>query len=120
MLLISFFACTKNKDKDIIGVYKMDKYVLLNKSIDIKDYQYLELNPDYTFNLYYSKTDTISQIQGRWKLLRKLKDDGLLLHFEYGKKVIEGNLKGNVFYFINPNDFHKGKYQSVLYVKTWK
>jgi len=120
ILLFCFSACNKNRDKDIVGLYKMDKYVILNKENNIKDYQYLELSPEGVFNVFYSKVDSTSQIQGKWKFLSKAKNNGLLVQFEYGGKTIEGTLKGNIFYFLQPNDFHNDKYKSVLYVKSLK
>lgn len=118
MLLFCCLAC--NKDKDIIGLYKIDKYVILNKESNIENYQYLELRPKGIFNVFHNKTDTINQIQGKWKFSSKTKDSGLLVQFEYEGKTIEGTLKGNIFYFVQPNDFHNNKYQSVLYVKSSK
>jgi len=120
ILLICLLACNENKDKDIMGLYKIDKTVFLSKQVNIKDYQYLELNPKGTFNVFHSKKDTVNQLHGKWKFLSELKDNGLLVQFEYEEKIIKGILRENIFYFIYPNDFHNGKYQSVLYVRNLK
>ncbi|MGM5630306.1 hypothetical protein O2K51_05340 [Apibacter raozihei] len=121
ILLILLFCCLAcNKDKYIVGLYKIDKYVILNQENNIENYQYLEIRPEGIFNAFHCKTDTINQIQGKWKFSSKTNDNGLLIQFEYEGKKIEGTLKGNIFHFIHPNDFHNNKYQSVLYIKSLK
>lgn len=120
ILLICLLACNENKDKDIMGIYKIDKTVFLSKQVNIKDYQYLELNSKGTFNVFHNKKETENQLHSKWKFLSELKDNGLLVQFEFEEKIIEGILRGNIFYFIYPNDFHNGKYQSVLYVRTFE
>ncbi|WP_372472501.1 hypothetical protein AB4865_06665 [Capnocytophaga sp. ARDL2] len=117
LILLSCFSSCKNDNK-IIGLYKMDKYVILNKENDIKDYHFLELNSNGVFNVFHSRTDSTNQIQGKWKCLSKAKNNELLVQFEYEGKTIVGNLRGNIFYFIEPNDFHNNKYKSILYVKS--
>jgi len=118
-IFICFFACNKKAEKNIIGSYKIDKYNILNKKDEIKDYEYLKINANGYFELFYSITDSKSQIKGTWKV-KEYYADKVYVSFKYGNSQKTGILKGNIFYFIYPDDFHNGKYKSVIYVNFKK
>lgn len=116
--MLFVFSCSKNEKMDVAGVYEIDKYNFRNLKSETKDFRYLEIKSNGTFNLFY-KLDSSSVVSGNWSFGKQI-DKEKIVNFSYGKKQKQAILRGNIFYFIYPNDFHKNKYQSVLYVKSNK
>lgn len=114
IFIIFLFKCTPNKENEVVGLYGIDKFNLLDGN-NKRDYEFLKLNSDYTFNVLNNELDSII-LKGKWRIVKKVKDR-LSVEFSFNNQSIEGSLDGNIFYFIYPNDFHNGKYESVLYVK---
>ncbi|WP_157868405.1 hypothetical protein [Flavobacterium indicum] len=109
-------SCKENNDIDIVGNYEIDKVIVKNQTNNISDYRFLKIYANNTFELNYNKKDTIAQVKGIWKL-KRINSEKTLVEFVYNNKKIEGVLDGTIFYFTYPNDFHNGKYESILYVK---
>ena len=126
--LCSFFSCSKIYEKKVTGVYEKDKFVYrdsYNDSIFIEDKSpLLVLYADKTFEL--KQYDEVIYITGKWKILKRgnrkvnSRIKGLLIEFDYNGKKTEGLLSERIFYFDYPNDFHSGKYATILYTRTAK
>jgi hypothetical protein len=111
-IALSFFACNKVSEKEIIGIYKGDK---VPTEFSDSDYRYLILKEDKTFYLQYG--DIKKQgIKGSWQKL-DLKNDTLKIQFNFSNQVIIGKLSKNFFLFEKPNVFDS-RFSAWLYVKT--
>ena len=120
-LILSSFAiliisCKNDIKENFYGYYEIDKTILRNSQNNISDYSFIKINANNTFELKYNRKDTIPQVKGIWKL-KSENSEKSLVEFVYNDKKIEGVLDGTIFYFSYPNDFHNGKYESLLYVK---
>ena len=115
-ILCSLFSCKENIGLTIVGNYEIDKVIARNKANNIPDYKFLKINDDKTFELRHEKNDTVAKVKGKWRL-ETINSSKSLVKFVYNNKQIIGSLKGNIFYFSYPNDFHNDKYESLLYVK---
>jgi hypothetical protein len=115
-ILCSLFSCKGNEELTIVGNYEIDKVVSKNRANNIPDYKFLKINEDKTFELKYEKSDNVAKVKGKWEL-EKVNSEKSLVKFVYNNKRIIGTLKGSIFYFSYPNDFHNDKYESLLYVK---
>jgi len=122
IVCLSFFSCRKLNEKEIYGVYQIDKHILVDTGAETKP-QLLILKKNQQFELIVYKGD---EIKGSWNIVssgyHKSSNGQMETHaavrFRFREKVITGTLKGNIFYFSTPNIFHPETFKSVLYAKT--
>lgn len=107
-----FFSCNQKKETEFIGVYGIDKYTIRDLNIDTDDYSRLEIKSDGSFIAFSNN----NSIEGKWEI-KQQNENEKTFRFTFENKIIIGVLRGSIFYFIFPNDFHNGKYESILYVK---
>lgn len=110
-----FLSCSGIKKEKILGHYKMDKRVTKDTSVQSVIYQHLYLNENDTFILKNSNSE---KIIGRWKILNSTSSDEGTIEFSFDNKTIRTQLKGTILRFEYPNDFYKGKFQLVLYIRS--
>ncbi len=117
-------SCNKVEEREISGVYEVDKITVKDK-VETKPYTFLKLNPDYTFKLISDNKTQKDSISGSWKIkdlpiyikISSPFEKETVIQFTYSGKQTEGRLRGTIIYFDYPNDFHGGRFQSMLYVK---
>ncbi|KIC00581.1 hypothetical protein [Flavobacterium sp. AJR] len=121
ILLGIITGCSSKIDENqIIGKYEIDKFVIRDSLVKVKEYRLLLLNPDKTFEL--KNYDKKENSKGTWKAEKTMNDDGIIIAFSFLNRKIEGKLNGsgNIITFNYPNDLYLGKYSHLLYVKLNK
>lgn len=116
LFLVSFglITCSKRKEDEVIGLYKIDKYVLRDPNYMKSDNETLLLNSDNSFELKKNIKNGDSLIlSGIWSMKGADK-----VEFNFLDKEIMGQLRGTILEFDYPNDIHLGKYERLVYVKT--
>lgn len=106
------------KYKEFKGIYISDKFVVKEAENNSMNYNILEIKENNTFTLSSSVEKENTKITGSFST--ECKGDNIFFYFIYENKKIKGRLNGNIFYFSYPNDFHNGKYESIIYVKSAK
>lgn len=107
-------SCKNETHENIIGYYELDKTVLKNKENVLPDFRFLKINENKTFELSIKKFDSTNSVKGNYDFISEKRK----IIFFYNEKKLFGEFKGNIFYLNYPNDFHNGKYKSLLFVKT--
>lgn len=103
-------ACKEFNSKDFVGKYQLDHPVLRTK-LNYNIEPVLVIKDDNTFEL---KKDEF--IKGKWKFIG-FEDGKAKLQFIFLNKSIFAHFSGTIIYFIFPNDFDNGAFESMLYVR---
>lgn len=119
--LFSTFLLVDFNDEKVIGEYLIDKFDIRDTTLKAQYYPTLLINKNHIFEL--KDVDEKAGLVGKWKALNQkklnFKDyDNILIEFTYNvNQKIQAELDGNIIYFYYPNDFYKGKFNRVLYVR---
>ena len=118
LTLIVLIRCSNMEQEDIIGNYKIGKFVIRDTLVNGEDFSVLSLKDDSSFELknYHNSNKVI----GKWERLSSLGTGDIQVQFSFQDKKITGVLKGTIFHFDFPNDLYNGKYESILYVRLTK
>lgn len=116
IIFLVLSSCAKKKEIKINGYYEIDKKVFRSRNNNIPDFRFIKVNHNNTFELQHTKADSTSGIKGKLEIVNTDNTE-TTVYFIYNNKQVRGTLKGTIFYFTYPNDFHGDKYESLIYVK---
>lgn len=117
-LSLFFFSCTRMGEKDVIGSYKIDKFISRDESNQMKELMFLNVLERGKFELF--SYDSTHRIYGDWRIIETNSKAEAQVEFSYSSKKIVGKINNTVFSFSFPNEFHEGKYENLLYVKLYR
>lgn len=119
-------SCKKVSQKDIIGIYEIDKFI--NKGISSEEhvFEFIILKDDYTFELRDSINNSFNSAKGRWEIINSSyqtnfagkEEPRVSLKIFYHNRIVTPSLEGTILYFDYPDDLYNGRFEKVLYVKN--
>jgi|GEM_PF-4425508 len=120
---LSLTSCKQVLDKEIVGIYKQDKFVQVSTAA-LPPIESLTLSADHVFILE-SKTAPKNVIKGKWEVLNSRysenssgsKEARATIGFSYKDKTTMGELRGTIIRFSAPEGFHPDLFGEIIYVK---
>lgn len=117
-MIALFSSCSRLAKTNVTGYYNIDKFIEKDTTVKSLVYEDLYINENNTFVL--KAANPKAEITGNWEIVNSKSNKSGTIEFIFDKKRIQGKLEGNIFSFEFPDDFHNGKFEKVLYVKSNK